>query len=329
MIENDCNTAAQQAGYPVGEERDPDPAALEQGTGRDLTCQPYSGATAMPHGLTGRRWSYGGLRPSKRTGTFGTHAGASAVPAKPRRTCRQNITNVTGHGICPVFKRSLSIRTWLLLLTQKGAMSHECASSCSGRRSRRPKIGPFWAAHRVGRASAVAVHNDWPCAPPQLTAIANGEPEQPGFGGGGTVATWPPHLRCVVKATLRLSAGQQTATARPVTLLAAVHRTRRTARNLDRQPGEHDAPSNRVLPVPDVVPTHQPPVPAKRRPAVHREPGPPRACATPRPSRTRPAGHHAPRPYRAQRHLTSGVAGPGTVLAGVGDAPSADVGFPA
>ena len=38
MIEHDCNTAAQQAGYPVGEERDPDPPALERGTGRDLTC---------------------------------------------------------------------------------------------------------------------------------------------------------------------------------------------------------------------------------------------------------------------------------------------------
>ena len=115
----------------------------------------------------------------------------------------------------------------------------------------------------------------------------------------------------------------------PVTLLAAAHRTRRTAANLDRQPGEHDAPSNRVLPVPGVVPTHQPPVPASRRPAVHREPGPPRACATPRPSRTRATGHHAPSPYRAQRHLTSGVAGSGTLLAGVGSAPSADVGLPA
>jgi len=54
MIENDCNTAAQQAGYPVGEEHDPDPPALEQGTGRDLTCQPYPGAAATPRGLTGR-----------------------------------------------------------------------------------------------------------------------------------------------------------------------------------------------------------------------------------------------------------------------------------
>jgi len=107
MIENDCNTAAQQAGYPVGEERDPDPAALEQGTGRDLTCQPYPGATAMPHVLTGRRWSYGGLRPSKRTGTFDTHAGAPAIPAKPRRTRRQKITKVPGHGLCPVFMQAL------------------------------------------------------------------------------------------------------------------------------------------------------------------------------------------------------------------------------
>ena len=54
MIEHDCNTAAQQAGYRVGEEHDPDPPALEQGTGRDLTCQPYPGATARRRGLTGR-----------------------------------------------------------------------------------------------------------------------------------------------------------------------------------------------------------------------------------------------------------------------------------
>jgi len=54
MIEHDCNTGAQQAGYPVGEELDPDPPALEQGTGRDLTCQPYPGAIATPRGLTGR-----------------------------------------------------------------------------------------------------------------------------------------------------------------------------------------------------------------------------------------------------------------------------------
>ena len=52
MIEHDRNTAAQQAGYPVGEEHDPDPPALEQGTGRDLTCAPRAGAT--PCGLTGR-----------------------------------------------------------------------------------------------------------------------------------------------------------------------------------------------------------------------------------------------------------------------------------
>ena len=54
MIEHDCNPAARQAGYPVGEEHDPDPPALEHGAGRDLTCQPYPGATATPRGLTGR-----------------------------------------------------------------------------------------------------------------------------------------------------------------------------------------------------------------------------------------------------------------------------------
>jgi hypothetical protein len=51
MIEHDCNPAAQQAGYPVGEERDPDPSALEQAIGRDLTCQPYPGATATLRGF--------------------------------------------------------------------------------------------------------------------------------------------------------------------------------------------------------------------------------------------------------------------------------------
>jgi hypothetical protein len=152
---------------------------------------------------------------------------------------------------------------------------------------------------------------------------------QPRRTGGGTVALG--RRICVVSSRRHYGCqlGDRQPPPGPVTLLAVVHRTRRTAANLDRQPGEHDAPSNRVLPVPGVVPTHQPPVPASRRPAVHREPGPPRACATPRPSRTRAAGHHAPRPYRAQRHLTSGVVGSGTLLVGVGDAPSADVGFPA
>ena len=53
MIDHDCNPA-RQADYPVGEEHDPDPPALEQGTGRDLTCRPYPGATATPCGFTGR-----------------------------------------------------------------------------------------------------------------------------------------------------------------------------------------------------------------------------------------------------------------------------------
>lgn len=50
MIEHDWNPAARQAGYPVGEEHDPDPPALEHGAGRDLTCRPYSGATTTPRG---------------------------------------------------------------------------------------------------------------------------------------------------------------------------------------------------------------------------------------------------------------------------------------
>jgi hypothetical protein len=115
----------------------------------------------------------------------------------------------------------------------------------------------------------------------------------------------------VAKVTAPLSARRQTATPGPVTLLAAVHRTVDDM-NIDRQPGEYDAPSSRVLPGPGLVCTHRPPVPATRRPAVHREPASPRARATPRPSRTRAAGRHAPRICRAERHLTSGVAGPGT-----------------
>ena len=65
MIEHDCNPAARQAGYPVGEEHDPDPPALEHGAGRDLTCQPYPGATATLCELTGRTLVLWGLRPSK------------------------------------------------------------------------------------------------------------------------------------------------------------------------------------------------------------------------------------------------------------------------
>src|SRR5215472_19185188 len=73
MIEHDCSTAAQQAGYPVGEEDDADPPALEQGTGRDLTCLPDPGATATPRGVNRADvWSYGGLRP------------ASALARRPR-----------------------------------------------------------------------------------------------------------------------------------------------------------------------------------------------------------------------------------------------------
>jgi len=116
----------------------------------------------------------------------------------------------------------------------------------------------------------------------------------------------------VAKVTVRLSARRQTATARAGHAAGSCppHPVEHT--NQDRQPGEYDAPSNRVLPGPALVSTHQPPVPATRRPAVHREPAPPRARATPRPSRTRAADRHAPRICHAERHLTSGVAGPGT-----------------
>jgi hypothetical protein len=57
MIEHDRNPAARQAGYPVGEEHDPDPPALEHGAGRDLTCQPYPDATATPPGIIASRLS--------------------------------------------------------------------------------------------------------------------------------------------------------------------------------------------------------------------------------------------------------------------------------
>ena len=147
-------------------------------------------------------------------------------------------------------------------------------------------------------------------------------PARPRRTGGGTVATWPPHLRSVVKATLRLSAGRQTATARAGHAVGSCPPHPADSCKPRSTAGEHDAPSNRVLPVPGVVPTHQPPVPASRRPAVHREPGPPRAYATPRPSRTRAAGHHAPPPYRAQRHLTSGVGDREPLPARRADAPA-------
>src|SRR5690348_4744373 len=110
----------------------------------------------------------------------------------------------------------------------------------------------------------------------------------------------------VVKMTVRLSARRQTATGRAGQ--ATGNGLPHLAGDLDRQPGEHDAPSNHLLPGPGVVSTHAPPVPAGRRPALPREPGPPRADATPRPSPARAAGRHAPRPCHAERHLTTGVA---------------------
>ena len=116
----------------------------------------------------------------------------------------------------------------------------------------------------------------------------------------------------VAKVTVRLSARGQTATARAGHAAGSCPPHPAEDTNLDRQPGEYDAPSSRVLPGPGLVSTHQPPVPATRRPAVHREPTPPRARATPRPSRTRAADRHTPRICHAERHLTSGVAGPGT-----------------
>jgi len=54
LIEHDCNPAARQAVYPVGEEHDPDPSAPQQGAGRDLTCQPYPARPRRPAGLTGQ-----------------------------------------------------------------------------------------------------------------------------------------------------------------------------------------------------------------------------------------------------------------------------------
>ena len=112
--------------------------------------------------------------------------------------------------------------------------------------------------------------------------------------------------------TALVSARRQTATARAGHAFGSCPPHPVEDMNIDRQPGEYDAPSSRVLPGPGLVSTCRPPVPATRRPAVHREPTSPRARATPRPSRTRAAGRHAPRICRAERHLTSGVAGPGT-----------------
>ena len=75
MSDHDGNPAARQAGYPVGEERDPDPPALEQGAGRDLTRPPDPAAAATaPRGSPGRGWPDRGLPPRKRTGRFGSQA---------------------------------------------------------------------------------------------------------------------------------------------------------------------------------------------------------------------------------------------------------------
>ena len=109
MIEHDCNPtaaqqpgnnpAARQAGYPVGEEHDPDPPALEQGAGRDLTASPIRGATATPRGFNragvGLMAGYC-LASALANSTPMRLPGASAIPAKPPCTCRQKITKRTG-----------------------------------------------------------------------------------------------------------------------------------------------------------------------------------------------------------------------------------------
>jgi hypothetical protein len=59
----------------VGEARDPDPPALQQGAGRDLTCQPYPGATATLCEFNRPDVGFmGGYGPARGTGRFGTHA---------------------------------------------------------------------------------------------------------------------------------------------------------------------------------------------------------------------------------------------------------------
>ena len=82
MIEHDRNPAARQADHPVDED-DPQIAALQQGTGRDLTCQPDRSARhyEVPRSLLAGR---GQRPPLSRTVT---PAGAGRSPRQRRKRC--------------------------------------------------------------------------------------------------------------------------------------------------------------------------------------------------------------------------------------------------
>jgi hypothetical protein len=94
MIEHDCNPAARQAVYPVDEEHDPDPPTPQQGAGRDLTRQPYPGATATPAASTEApqpgRASPGKAR-SRRVGASGAGAESAAWLWTPIRAGVRNL----------------------------------------------------------------------------------------------------------------------------------------------------------------------------------------------------------------------------------------------
>lgn len=129
MIEHDCNPAARQAVYPVGEEHDPDPPAPQQGAGRDLTCQPYPGATATPRGLTGPALVLWRATAQQAHWQI-RHPCDYQEPLVSQRShavpCRQKITNVTGHGLCPVFKQALR-----LVAHARPVLALECIDSTS------------------------------------------------------------------------------------------------------------------------------------------------------------------------------------------------------
>jgi hypothetical protein len=94
MIEHDCNPAARQAVYPVGEDHDPDRPAPQQGAGRDLTRQPYPGAAATPAASTEApqpgRASPGKAR-SRQVGASGAGAESAALLWTPIRAGVRNL----------------------------------------------------------------------------------------------------------------------------------------------------------------------------------------------------------------------------------------------
>ena len=150
----------------MGEGHDPDPPALEQGTGRDLTCQPRSG-----HDRDAPRVNWAGV---------GLIAGCGPASALAHSTPMQGlcypgeatlflppqkITNVTGHGLRPVSSRLQDIRT---CLDPRFRLSQICDSSGSG---------SAWAAARIGHYETLATSRA--SATPGGRWRQAGRPEQP------------------------------------------------------------------------------------------------------------------------------------------------------